>query len=271
MKLTGSVKQCLKESFLKFVKSFTPYSAQYIGQNILFKKEKKSINYLEKHYRYMEQMSLSIILNKLNISGVIDVGANEGQFAERIQATSYKGSIYSFEPLPNCYQQLSHKAEGDSNWKTFQMALGSGNGTTDLNVTDGSKFSSVHSPNEYAAKRFGDWVEVKDTEEVMIRRLDTVLSHIPSEERLYLKMDTQGYDLQVFRGAEGLMDQIICVQSELAWRPLYEDMPLWRETMDELEGEGYSLVDLWPISKDRASYQLVEADGLFVRDEINSE
>jgi hypothetical protein len=61
-------------------------------------------------------------------------------------------------------------------------------------------------------------------------------------------MDTQGFDLQVFRGASGCLDMIFGIQSELSVRPIYESMPHYIEALEEYESVGFTLHSLHPVA-----------------------
>jgi FkbM family methyltransferase len=260
------MKEALEKFAFRLLKYISDYSIEYVGRDVVLKSPKMdSESRINCHYRYTKGSTLSVVLSQLGVTDIIDVGANTGQFAKFIRDAGYEGRIYSFEPNSAAYETLSKKAGEDSRWRTFRLALGEKRGETELNVTSGNKFSSLYTANEYASRLFGDWVREERTEKVPIRRIDKVLCDIPNEGNVFLKMDTQGHDIKVFRGASNLLGQIICLQSELAWEPLYKGIPLWKESIKEYEKQGFQLAGLWPVSKDPETQGLIEADGLFVR------
>ncbi len=67
---------------------------------------------------------IKMMLDYQAINCVLDVGANRGQFAERLRRLGYRGWIVSFEPVPEAYQRLSHRFRNDERWRGFQIALG---------------------------------------------------------------------------------------------------------------------------------------------------
>ena len=88
-----------------------------------------------------------------------------------------------------------------------------------------SVFSSLQQP---ANALFGEQIEIVDTADIDVDRLDSVLrSHASSFRRAFLKTDTQGYDLEVLNGAEAIFDRVEAVQVELAFLPIYEKVPLF--------------------------------------------
>ena len=61
---------------------------------------------------------INSILKEFKVDLVIDVGANNGQFASRIR-NYYDGKILSFEPVKESYENLKNASRGDRNWRTF--------------------------------------------------------------------------------------------------------------------------------------------------------
>lgn len=60
---------------------------------------------------------------------VLDVGANTGQYGQRLRKASYGGAIVSFEPVPSAFTSLARKAGRDANWRAERLALGAHGGT----------------------------------------------------------------------------------------------------------------------------------------------
>jgi hypothetical protein len=62
-------------------------------------------------------------------------------------------------------------------------------------------------------------------------------------------MDTQGYDLEVFRGASGIISKILGIQSELSIQPIYRDMPHYLEALEAYESAGFELFNLSVVNR----------------------
>jgi hypothetical protein len=86
----------------------------------------------------------------------------------------------------------------------------------------------------------------------------------PLARRLYLKLDTQGYDLEVLRGAARSLERVVALQSEIAFVPLYAGMPSWRESFERIEALGFAPSGIFSVTRE-PSLRLVEADCVFVR------
>src|SRR4051812_6801142 len=145
---------------------------------------------------------LDVLLHK-RINCILDVGAHYGEFGSLLRKVGYDGHIFSFEPVSNSFKRLSSCAAGDGKWNTFNFALGAADESAEMNLYESDFFSSMLAPSGEAV-RFRSHMEGRGTETVSIRRLDSILNEITEivpSPRIFLKMDTQGYDIQVFRGA----------------------------------------------------------------------
>jgi hypothetical protein len=65
----------------------------------------------------------------------------------------------------------------------------------------------------------------------------------------FLKMNTQGYDLEVFKGTAGCMDKIRGIQSELSVQPLYKNMPHFLEALDAYAAAGFDPYNLSVVNR----------------------
>ncbi len=208
------------------------------------------------------------IFKMYNISCVLDVGASEGLYAESLRRDlGYEGWIHSFEPLPGRHEALAAKVAKDPRWVLHKCALGSTSGEAELNVTSLDVFSSFLAPDSNQSGKYADSNCVVQRVKVPVRTVAEVLPEILASSgpgAVYLKMDTQGFDLEVFRGAAGVLEQIVALQSELALKTIYAQAPDWQVMMRELIEAGYQPSFFLPISFDK-DLSIIEADGIFVR------
>lgn len=216
----------------------------------------------------LEDLPFEHFLRKLfdlySIDAVIDVGANHGQYHDFVRhQVGYQGWIVSFEPDPDCVLKLLERSEGDSKWRIEPVGLGCQIDQLDLHVTADSHFNSFLRPDKdgLMAKQYDAKSKVTRTTTVEVRTLDDY-AHFFSElgfRRLYLKLDTQGFDLQVLKGASSLLPKVCALQTEASVRAIYKDMPDYRETLDTLSKSGFALSQTFPVCHDPA-LRLVEFD-----------
>jgi FkbM family methyltransferase len=195
--------------------------------------------------RFIEFTILKQLLAKLEIDCVLDVGANRGQFARHLRAIGYRGRIISFEPNPDEFARLRRSFSSDSAWSGYPIALGEKAGVLQLKTPPeltvlGSFLDLRNSPSELR------------TEEVEMRRLDEVFPSLmvnAAGAKVFLKMDTQGYDVNVFCGAEGCLNEIRGLLSELSVQSLYKNQPHYLESLATYERAGFDLYHLSVVNR----------------------
>jgi FkbM family methyltransferase len=169
------------------------------------------------------------------------------------------GLIISFEPIPADADQICRFAKGDPKWLVQNIALGDRDCEATLNL----QFCG----NETVLSSFLKSTSGTTTQPIKVpmRRFDTLLpTLIPSAERLFLKMDTQGYDLNVFKGTGKYLEKIVGLQSELSVIPLYENMPHYTTALSTFENAGFSLMDMFVVCRDSKN-RIIEYDCIMAR------
>ncbi len=207
------------------------------------------------------------LLSHYGIDLVLDVGANEGQFARGLRSHGYAGHIESFEPLARCALSLRAQAAQDSHWTVHSFALGATAGESRIRSFSDSSFSSLHSPTAYAHARFGNMLAVVDEEIVRIATLNDIwpaLAEAHPAAKVLLKTDTQGHDLEVLRGAGDMLDVCCAVMCECSLVPLYADAPSFTQIFEFLAARGFQCSGFYPVSYCEDRPAMIEANVFFV-------
>jgi FkbM family methyltransferase len=202
-------------------------------------------------------------LTGLNINCILDVGANGGRFGAQLREIGYKGWLISFEPVPAVYQKLKEAAAGDERWRTFDWALGEEEGEAEINVYSETEFCSFRPVTAFARERYTEMTELVSKVRVPVKRLDQVLDLCIqglADPRLYLKIDTQGFDLQVLNGSAGVLDRMLGAQTELVFKHVYEGSPGYLESLKAFSDKGFDVVDFIPITRGSDGLSAVEMD-----------
>lgn len=211
---------------------------------------------------------LDTLFRDLRIDCVLDVGANRGQYRDFLrERVGFDGWIVSFEPVPQTVALLRARAATDPRWLIQGYALGSEDGRQPINVMKPDFLSSFRTP-DYAKVRLYTERDVFDhVESVEVRALDSVIGDLRSGHSTmnnpYLKLDTQGFDLEVIRGASATLPEIRALQTELSVRPLYEQAPSYREMLDALTERGFDITAMFPVGRDER-LRVIEFDCVMV-------
>lgn len=206
------------------------------------------------------------ILFSRKIDVVLDVGANIGQYARSIRRDGYANKIISFEPVKACYDVLRTRAEKDPLWEAHNMAVGNDDSTAHINVSASSVFSSLSTPLP-AVTAFDERAKVVKTEEVPICKIDTIYRF--SDLRLYLKIDTQGFEREVLMGATETLPKISAVQVEVGTTQLYDNQPSYLEICALMHDQQFS-VALVLSSEHYQGERLLDVDIVFINNQFNS-
>jgi FkbM family methyltransferase len=187
---------------------------------------------------------LGDFLTSRNCDLVIDVGANAGQFGQRVRELGYAGRMVSFEPVESTYRQLA--AQADADWQVFHVGLGAAAGEATINVSLDSVFSSLK-PLADDTERLFSIARTVRTETVRIERLDDVLRDIPAA-RPFLKIDVQGFEQEVLAGAPDTLARAIGLMIEIPVTRLYEGNWDFVSAMRFFDEAGFEPAQIRPVS-----------------------
>lgn len=205
------------------------------------------------------------VCRRLGIDLVLDVGANQGQFGVELRSAGYRGRIVSFEPIAETFGLLKEAAQGDRLWECRQCAVGEAVQTLPMNV-------SGFSPSSSLLPMADRHLEVKPdsgtarVETVAVTSLDAIAGELGlSQHKTLLKIDVQGYESAVLRGALQSLPLIAAVQVEIFFAEFYHEQSRYFEIMQTLEQAGLRLVGLHTVAKEKTTGYWMWCDGLFVR------
>jgi len=209
------------------------------------------------------------ILGSYELSTVVDIGANEGQFGRGIREAGFAGQIVSLEPLGDPFRRLSTEASNDPAWSALNVALATKSGEHVMTVASNLGMSSsflemtdlhkVHAPGS-----------VDDGTEV-VRTIDwTELADALPDGPIFLKLDLQGYEGQVLRDPASLavIDRAGGVLIELSCAELYKGAWTPGECISFMESQGFEIYSLSPEWFDRNTLRLLQFNAVFVRKDL---
>ena len=207
-----------------------------------------------------------LLFRSLAIDTVLDVGANAGQYARQLRGDlGYQGRILSFEPLESAFALLERQIARDAKWKAFKLALGESNADSEINVAGNSVSSSLLDmlpPHERSAPES----RYVSRQAVQVRTLDSMYDDICAPtDNVYLKIDTQGFERKVLKGAERSLGRIRAVQMEMSLVPLYAGETLIDQLCALMDRYGFNLVGIEEGFVDTKTGHLLQVDGVFQR------
>lgn len=175
------------------------------------------------------------------VGTVIDVGANQGQFALASHLKFPKARIISFEPLPEVYEIFRQNLKGISNITIHNMALGNENGTIDFYKNEHSHASSALVISEKQKAEIPITANTQKTQ-VSVKRLDEVIDTNTLQRPILLKLDVQGYEKNVLAGSTKALPNIDYIVFEASFVAMYEGEPLFDEMHSFMKDHGFELV-----------------------------
>lgn len=196
---------------------------------------------------------------------VFDVGAHEGWFLHSWKDWCPQAEIHAFEPAIEAYENGRALYGGDPSIHYVNAGVGRAAGTLELNVMEESRVSnSFLRPVEETWRAIDYHTGAITRRTVNVIALDDYARAIAS---IYLiKIDVQGFELEVLEGAKETLRRTDYVFVEAAIRPLYEGAPRFTQVHDFLDAHGFHLIAMraWH----RGNLTLVETDMLFRRNEL---
>jgi FkbM family methyltransferase len=212
------------------------------------------------------EAQLAAVLERFEITCVLDVGANVGQYALMLRDAGFGGRIVSFEPLTQAHATLARRAAADAGWQVApRMALGDRDGETLLEVSAESDMSSIL-PQSDLLRRVSPSSAVLRREAAPMARLESAARpYLAPEDRIFLKIDAQGFEPKVLAGAGDLLTRLCGVQLEMSLVPCYEGEVGFREMIDRLAAAGFEPYLFIPGYFERKLGRQLQLDGVFMR------
>lgn len=174
---------------------------------------------------------------------LFDVGANIGQSIARYRMHFPNSQIHSFEPSPQTFRELQTVSNADPRSKAWNFAFGAAPGKAMLNENKASVMNSLLELGE------SGWGEVEKRTEVDIRTIDDFCREQNIQRVDALKSDAQGYDLEVFKGAEQMMreNRIGLILCEVNFVEFYRQEATFDQIYRFLMDRNFAVVSFYQI------------------------
>ena len=225
------------------------------------------------NYLYLRKEGINIFryqlfnkqwIKELNIRSIIDIGANIGEMTKIFDLIFKKPSIFMFEPLEVCRDNLQALSNKSDNIKFFPYALGNSDekktifksswvpSSSLLEMTDEHKKLYPHSSG--SAK-----------ENIHIKPLDQSIDHSKLIDNLMIKVDVQGYEKEVIAGGREVFTKAKLIIIELSYLELYEGEPGFHDIYTELLNLGFTFKGALKQSENPDDGSYIQIDAIFIK------
>ncbi|MEZ5931159.1 MAG: FkbM family methyltransferase [Alphaproteobacteria bacterium] len=239
---------------------------------------------------FLGSKDLAAVLERVAPFGCLDIGARGG-VVEDIRPLGRAAQVYGFEPDREECARLNRTIDKEphpfASLRFLPVGLGAREERRALHIMRHAGASSLLPPNAEIAGRFAEhsaYFDVERSIEIETTPLDRVIDEHGVVSPVYMKIDVEGFELEILKGAEQLLDSsLLALRSEVAFLPTRQHQPDFGELAGYLRRfhlmpMGFLYLASWrsltgvkhprkvkgPIPYSRG--QMVHGDVLFLRD-----
>jgi FkbM family methyltransferase len=203
-------------------------------------------------------------LKDFAFKSIIDIGANEGQFSDKMRRLFPSATIHAFEPLPGVFARLNNNFAQDAQFISYNTGLGEQPGHLEFWENDYSPSSSFLDLANSHKQHFEDATESKKVS-VTVDRLDNIFLNKKLDSPLLIKIDVQGFEDKVIRGGTNTLRQADMIICELSFIELYKGQPLFHDIYESLKLLGFNYAGSIEQLRSPGKNQILQADGIFIK------
>ena len=201
---------------------------------------------------------------KMEVQTVVDVGSFIGSFAYAMRHILPQAQIYSFEPLPENFAQLVKNLSPFGLFQAFNTALGEEAGELQFNRSDFSPSSSALEMGELHRQAFPKSAHSTRIR-VPVARLDDYLEKMTLTPPVFLKIDVQGFEDAVLRGARQVLKKVDYLEIEVSYQPLYTNQVLFKDIYQMLAGADFHFAGNLDSMFSPLDGSILQSDAIFIR------
>jgi FkbM family methyltransferase len=219
----------------------------------------KFVNNLNIKLGVPSQRSSLVNLKKLGFSpiNVLDVGAYEGHWASEMKSIFPDTKILMIEGQETKRSILLEKSKFIKDSSVAIALLGAEEKEVEFNIYETAR-SVYKEDNETTAK----------TKTIKLALLDDVVSNSSFNNNIdFIKLDTQGYELQILKGASKVLQSVQMVLMEVSLLGIYKDAPLAQDVIAYMKSKGFVLYDICSLMRRPYDNALFQADFLFIKED----
>jgi FkbM family methyltransferase len=250
------LKQVKRVKMKKFIRSL----AQKFGYDIVKYKAPYVRGRLDRDHFLKENQWLA----NYQFRTIIDVGANEGQFSDKMRLLFPSATIHAFEPIPAVFNRLKKNFSEDARFIAYPLGIGEQKGELEFWENEYSPSSSFLNLGEMHRQNFENAIESRKIN-VQVDTLDHIFEKENLVPPLLIKIDVQGYEDKVIRGAGRILPMAAVIICELSFVELYKGQSLFNEIYGMLLNKGFDYAGNWEQITSPETNQILQADGIFIK------
>lgn len=198
------------------------------------------------------------------VTHVIDGGAHEGVFSRTAAFALRECLIYAFEPTPRTFERLLSNTASIKRIRCFPVALGAADGTATLRTSGLDQANSLLPMTDRHTQAWSGSQQGASVE-VCVRTLDGILAEENQNGVFLVKLDVQGFELHVLKGAAETLRRTKVLILEASFVPLYECAPSFADLWMFVERSGFVFLAMADLIVPPADVVPVQANLVFVR------
>ena len=208
------------------------------------------------------------LLKLYQVDAVFDIGANSGMSGEFFRNIGFTGKMVSFEPVNYLYRQLAEKTSRDSLWLSENVAISDQEGEQEIYLTGGSGAANSFLKSIGQMEQVAPELATIGREMVKLRTLSSIIrEHYLRGDRLFLKIDAQGYEKKILEGAGEQLNKVVGMRIELSIVRNYDGELLICDMLPYLYKLGFRLCAIEEAWSNRTTEEVYQVDAILFRPE----
>ena len=203
---------------------------------------------------------LENLIKDLNFETILDIGSNKGQFILLVENLFKNKIIFSFEPIKEILEKQKEFFKYKNNIFFFNIALGEKSKKKIFYITNRKDSSSFLKFNKNNIKNSN--YNINEERAVEIKALDEVIQFDKLVTPILLKIDVQGYELNVLKGCSNLLKKTTYIIVEVSENEIYQGQPMANEIIEYLNKQNFIIIKK-NISTNIGKSNLFQKDILF--------
>jgi len=203
-----------------------------------------------------------------NVKWIIDIGANIGYLSENALLSYPNAKVVCFEPVNTTFDQLkTNLAKYGDRVYLKNLALSDENGTAEINITTSNGANSLAKQSDFH-KNMNPTVREISKQTVSLKKLDDILNDLPSNHFEIVKIDVEGFEMNVLRGGVNFFKN--CVDTVIIEVCFMRDTSIKQQSITEIfdfmRSSGfylYNMYDFHHSNDQKAPFKLIQMDCVF--------